>query len=32
VLPLLVMLSCAFALSLTLPHSSAFALRSERPG
>jgi hypothetical protein len=32
VLPLLAMLCCAFALSFALPHSSAFALRTERPG
>jgi hypothetical protein len=31
-LPVLVMLVCAFGLSFALPHSSAFALRSERPG
>jgi outer membrane biosynthesis protein TonB len=31
-LPLLAMLCCAFGLSFALPHSSAFALRSERPG
>jgi hypothetical protein len=30
--PSLLMLSCAFALSLTLPHGAAYALRSERPG
>ena len=32
VLPLLAMVSWALALALRIPHSSAFALRSERPG
>jgi hypothetical protein len=32
VLPLLVMLCCTFALTFALPHTSAFALRAERPG
>jgi hypothetical protein len=32
VLPLLAMLCCAFGLTFALPHSRAFALRTERPG
>jgi hypothetical protein len=32
IVPLLVMLSCACALLLQLPHATAYALRSERPG